>query len=486
MAVSVSHLGYKKLSQMIFEWQAADRTSLMALFIVMEISLHWLWCLFVWWRQDALHAYVNMHYLYPLWLGISVMGLFFLCMVKYLPHSGSRRDILDRWQIALVLTYTFYIATVIVVIGYSSLFAGVSLVGGAMLGMMLIKRRYAWRMFWLQIILMLLAITSPYFGITLPNLRQLTVIHPLLETHNYLTYNEIMAVENAVAASAFENNVLSWDSITEIQRSSAFFWRSTHLYLAFPKAIFIVYIFRALLLVLDDSRQETLQYANQDELTKLKNRRYGLKKMKYALSTVQDNQDLSVMLFDLDWFKRINDNYGHDVGDQVLIEISQTLLQSLSDETIISRYGGEEFLVVLPDTSHDSAMVIAEQLRLSIAEHIINVGDVFDFSVTASFGLYTLTHQERACIAKNYKSILAKKAQSQSSASPLIKPIATQRAESQMAFMQKLPSDICQRLISTADKALYEAKHRGRNQVVSANHMFAEKNGSIHSLYKNR
>ena len=376
MAVSVSHLGYKKLSQMIFEWQAADRTSLMALFIVMEVSLHWLWCLFVWWRQDALHAYVNMHYLYPLWLGISVMGLFFLCMVKYLPHSGSRRDILDRWQIALVLTYTFYIATVIVVIGYSSLFAGVSLVGGAMLGMMLIKRRYAWRMFWLQIILMLLAITSPYFGITLPNLRQLTVIHPLLETHNYLTYNEIMAVENAVAASAFENNVLSWDSITEIQRSSAFFWRSTHLYLAFPKAIFIVYIFRALLLVLDDSRQETLQYANQDELTKLKNRRYGLKKMKYALSTVQDNQDLSVMLFDLDWFKRINDNYGHDVGDQVLIEISQTLLQSLSDETIISRYGGEEFLVVLPDTSHDSAMVIAEQLRLSIAEHIINVGDV--------------------------------------------------------------------------------------------------------------
>lgn len=223
MAVSVSHLGFKKLSQMIFEWQAADRTSLMALFIVMEISLHWLWCLFVWWRQDALHAYVNMHYLYPLWLGISVMGLFFLCMVKYLPHSGSRRDILDRWQIALVLTYTFYIATIIVVIGYSSLFAGVSLVGGAMLGMMLIKRRYAWRMFWLQIILMLLAITSPYFGITLPNLRQLTVIHPLLETHNYLTYNEIMAVENAVAASAFENNVLSWDSITEIQRSSAFF-----------------------------------------------------------------------------------------------------------------------------------------------------------------------------------------------------------------------------------------------------------------------
>ena len=486
MAVSVSHLGYKKLSQMIFEWQAADRTSLMALFIVMEVSLHWLWCLFVWWRQDALHAYVNMHYLYPLWMGISIMGLFFLCMVKYLPHSGNSRSVLDKWQIVLVLTYTFYIATVIVVIGYSSLFAGVSLVGGAMLGMMLIKRRYAWRMFWLQIILMLLAITSPYFGINLPNLRQLTVIHPLLDTHNYLNYNEIMVIENAIAASAFENNVLSWDSITEIQRSSAFFWRSTHLYLALPKAIFIVYMFRALLLVLDDSRQETLQHASQDELTQLKNRRYGLKKMKYALSTVKDDQDLSVMLFDLDWFKNINDSHGHDVGDQVLIEISQTLLESLSDETIISRYGGEEFLVVLPNTGHESAMVIAEQLRLSIAQHVIDVEGRFEFNVTASFGLYTLTAEERACIAKNYKSILEERAQSQPHDAPLIKPIATQRAESQVAFMQKLPSDICQRLISTADKALYEAKHRGRNQVVSANEMFAKKHGGVHSLYKKR
>jgi len=483
MAVSISHLGYNKISQMIFEWQAADRTSLMALFIVLEVSLHWFWCLYVWWQQDALNTYVNIHYLYPLWLGISFVGLFFLCMVKGLFHSSNDNEIvLSRWQIALVLVYTAYISTVIVMIGYSSLFAGVSLVGAAMLGMMLIKRRYAWRMFWLHIILMLLAIMSPYFGISLPNLRQFTVIHPMLESHNYLTYNEIMAAENAVAALAFENNVLNWDSINELQRSSAFFWRSTHLYLALPKAIFIVYMFRALLLVLDDSRFETLRHANQDELTQLKNRRYGLKKMKYALATVREYQDLSVMLLDLDWFKQINDNYGHDVGDQVLIEISQTLSQSLTDESIVSRYGGEEFLVVMPDTKHDSAMVIAEQLRLNIAEHVMKIEGLTDFNVTASFGLYTLTHEERDCIAQGYKTITQQKTVARTS--PLIKPIATQRAESKIASMQKLPSDICQRLISTADKALYEAKHRGRNQVVSANEMWAEKEGGKQSLYK--
>ncbi|MDN3452492.1 MULTISPECIES: GGDEF domain-containing protein [unclassified Psychrobacter] len=485
MAVSISHLGYKKLSQMIFEWQAVDRTLLLALFIIMEVSLHWLWCLFVWWRQDALNSYVNMNYLYPLWLGISLVGLFFLCMVKCLYYSKNNNDsVLSKWQIALILVYTAYISTVIVMIGYSSLFAGVSLVGGAMLAMMLIKRRYAWRMFWLHIVLMLLAILSPYFGINLPNLRQLSVIHPMLASHNYLTYNEIMAAENAVAALAFENNVMNWDSISALQRSSALFWRSTHLYLALPKAIFMVYMFRALLLVLDDSKHETMRHANQDELTQLKNRRYGLKKMKYALSTVREYQDLSVMLLDLDWFKQINDNYGHDVGDHVLVEVSQTLLQSLSDETIISRYGGEEFLVVLPDTGHECAMLIAEQLRLSIAKHIFSPNGIPDFNVTASFGLYTLTHAERADIVQGYKTISQKKTLGQTL--PLIKPIASQRAESHIGSMQKLPSDICQRLISMADKALYEAKHRGRNQVVSANNMLVEKDCGVLSLYQKR
>ena len=77
MSVSLSHLGYKRLSKAIFEWQAADRAALLAVFIIMEVLSHWLWCLFVWWQQDALRAYVNIPLLYPLWFGITVMGVFF-------------------------------------------------------------------------------------------------------------------------------------------------------------------------------------------------------------------------------------------------------------------------------------------------------------------------------------------------------------------------------------------------------------------------
>ncbi|BFM04038.1 hypothetical protein Psyaliredsea_26850 [Psychrobacter alimentarius] len=128
--------------------------------------------------------------------------------------------------------------------------------------------------------------------------------------------------------------------------------------------------------------------------------------MKEALIAIKDQQDFSVILLDLDWFKEINDKYGHEVGDRVLAEVAQTLLQSLAEETIISRYGGEEFLIVLPDTKHDSAMLIAEQIRLSIANQVITVEDDVTFNVTTSLGLYTLTHEERNCI-KQTQEILA-------------------------------------------------------------------------------
>lgn len=478
MSVSVLHLGYKRLSRAIFEWQAADRTALLAVFILMEVFLHWLWCAFVWWYQDALGAYVYIHLLYPLWLGITVMGVFFWGIVRHLSRlkrqtTAIKNKNLNKWQLLLVVPYTFYIATVIVMVGYSSLFAGVSLVGGAMLGMMLIKRRYAWRVFLLQIALILLAILAPYCGIHLPNLRQLTFVYPFLDSQNYLTYNELMAIENTLATSVFKGVTLDWSSISELQRSSTFFWRATHVLLALPKAIFIVYMFRTLLLILDDSKNEILKHANQDELTQLKNRRYGLTQMKQALKELQDGQDFSVILLDLDWFKDINDTYGHEVGDQVLFEVAQTLTQALTDAAIVSRYGGEEFLIVLPATSHDGAMLIAEQLRKDISKHIIKVDDNEAFSVTASLGLYTFTHEQSVCMKQARTEQLQLEAALQPA--PAGKP-RHHRSALPPEYQTLLPPDICQRLICTADKALYEAKDRGRDQVVSANHMFFSEN----------
>lgn len=203
----------------------------MALFIAMEVALHWLWCLFVFVFQNALDSYVNVHLLYPLWLVVTLVGLFFWWMINHLSKIKNNDKDLLKWQLVLIIPYTAYLAIVIVMMGYSSLFAGVSLAGGTMLGMMLIKRRYVWRVSLVQIVLILLAVIAPYFGINLPNLRELAITLPILDAYNYMNYNEIMGIENAVVAVIFKNETLGWNHISEIQRSSAFFWRATHIYI---------------------------------------------------------------------------------------------------------------------------------------------------------------------------------------------------------------------------------------------------------------
>lgn len=505
MAFSISHLGYRKLSRVIFEWQAADRALLLALFVLMEIALHWIWCLFVWFHKDTYGTYVDMALLYPLWIAITLLGLFFLWMVSRSSPIKTAQGSLHAWQAILITLYSTYIAVIVLMMGHSSLVAGVSLVGGAMLGMMLIRRRYVWKAFLAHSMLIFLATLIPYFGFSIPNLQQMTMTSFPLDSYSYLTYSETEAIEKAVSASIFENGTLSWDTFNQLRSSSAFFWRSTHIYMSLPKAIFIIYMFRTLLLILDNSKAEIMQYANHDELTQLKSRRYGLTEMQQALLAMGDQQDFSIILLDLDWFKNINDNYGHDVGDHVLCEVAQTLLNSLTDAAIVSRYGGEEFLIVLPNTSHDSVMTIAKQLRRDIAEQVISGDNHTDFNVTASLGVYTLTHDERIQIQSEYRATegkenvqsanhlkkdrsslkrLQKSSSIQNSSQRRIahrrKRVATEIAKAQ------LPIDICQRLICIADKALYEAKDRGRNQVVSANEVLAAEKSTVISFYTAR
>ena len=463
MAVSIHQLSYTKLSHIIFEWQAADKASLLALFIVLETSMHWFWCLFVWMFQGAYGDYVQMTLLYVMWAGITVFLAFFWWLVGYLSHIKNDSQRLYYWQVILIVSYSIYISVIILVMGYSSLMAGVSLVGGAMLGMMMIRRRYIWRAFLLQLFLIVLATIAPYFGIDLPNLRQINIAASPFHIHNHLNHNDTLNIENAIAVSIFHNNTLMLDDLHHLHQLSALFWRMTHMYFALPKAIFMVYVFRTLLLILDDSKEEILRHANQDELTKLHNRRYGLSQMIEAIINTETGQDYSVILLDLDLFKQVNDTHGHDVGDQVLCEVAYILSGAFTETQIISRYGGEEFLIALPGIDHHTAMTVAEQLRGDIAMHTVKVNAVTKFQMTASFGVYTLTYEELA------KVIYDKKADK---ATYLTSKMERRQASADKAWEQtltQLSTDICQRLISTADKALYEAKDLGRNQVISAN-----------------
>jgi diguanylate cyclase (GGDEF)-like protein len=135
-----------------------------------------------------------------------------------------------------------------------------------------------------------------------------------------------------------------------------------------------------------------------------------------------DNTKLSLVMIDIDHFKSVNDNYGHQTGDAVLRSVGALLKECVRTMDIVSRYGGEEFAVVFPETSRDDAMMIAERLREGFETLTCQRPDGSILPVTASFGVATWPDD----------------------------------------------ADDVRELVAAADAALYRAKETGRNRVVSA------------------
>lgn len=132
---------------------------------------------------------------------------------------------------------------------------------------------------------------------------------------------------------------------------------------------------------------ENMRLSITDALTGVFNRRYLMAQLQRELERAQRYQHpLSVMLCDVDHFKRINDTYGHQVGDEVLVSFVQALRGGLRETDWIARYGGEEFVVVLPETGIEHARIVAERCRVELAEHPRQITDA-SVPVTASFGV---------------------------------------------------------------------------------------------------
>ena len=113
--------------------------------------------------------------------------------------------------------------------------------------------------------------------------------------------------------------------------------------------------------------QEFEQLAKVDPLTKLSNRRDALEKIEYEFHRMERTQEpVTVLLCDIDHFKAINDNYGHDAGDLVLVSLSRLFELQIRAQDTVSRWGGEEFLFVLPQTDLINASIFAEKLHRAI------------------------------------------------------------------------------------------------------------------------
>lgn len=134
---------------------------------------------------------------------------------------------------------------------------------------------------------------------------------------------------------------------------------------------------------------ERLQYLSRtDDLTGLLNRRALLEKLEEEVKRARRyNYNLSLIICDIDYFKEINDAYGHDIGDIALKNIASLLKKSLRDIDIIGRYGGDEFFLILPETSIEGAKEIAERIRLVIRNFNLNLDEHININMTVSLGL---------------------------------------------------------------------------------------------------
>jgi len=174
---------------------------------------------------------------------------------------------------------------------------------------------------------------------------------------------------------------------------------------------------------LRDRLDESLEMSVRDALTGLFNRRYTVSRLRQGLDGLrQAGEPLAVGLIDIDHFKRINDTWGHNAGDQVLKEVCGRMSSQLRAIDIAGRYGGEEFLVVFSGATEDSVAQAMERARQAVsAKPVILRASGDQIEVTLSAGI---------AVAE--------------------------------------PEDTVESLIQRADAALYEAKHAGRNRVVTA------------------
>ncbi len=139
---------------------------------------------------------------------------------------------------------------------------------------------------------------------------------------------------------------------------------------------------------LKNYQEELKLLASTDPMTKLYNRRYFNEISKNILEQERENSsELSIMMMDIDKFKNVNDTYGHSIGDEVISFVADILRKFQRKSDVVCRYGGEEFVMLLPNTSIKEALSVAQRVRKHIEESILDAKENESFKITISIGI---------------------------------------------------------------------------------------------------
>jgi len=213
-----------------------------------------------------------------------------------------------------------------------------------------------------------------------------------------------MESDNRIVAMKFHED----EEIRAYIVSFTYIKKTSHLIVAFAEITHI-----------EKEKASYRKQAYTDTLTKLYNRaKFNQELEKAIMGAKASHGKLSIILFDLDYFKQINDTYGHLVGDQILIELSMHIKMLIRSNDLLARWGGEEFVVLLPNTDTKGAGILAENMRTAIETYAFS----HDIRLTCSFGVVGMGNSDKTAVD----------------------------------------------LLKKADEVLYMAKHQGRNRVVIA------------------
>jgi diguanylate cyclase (GGDEF)-like protein len=177
------------------------------------------------------------------------------------------------------------------------------------------------------------------------------------------------------------------------------------------------------LLTREYANEGLLRFAFTDYLTGLRTRGYFEQQLELEFKrSERRKQKFAMLMIDIDHFKRLNDTFGHHVGDQILRDVSSILMKDMREVDTVARYGGEEFVIILPETTHAGALYVAQRLRRAVEQAKFFAGSPHEIQhLTISIGVAVY--------------------------------------DSDAQFKRDL--------IEFADAALYAAKHAGRNRVIA-------------------
>lgn len=362
------------------EWSAVDKSLILIALLIPLYFQYILWSLYVLNRPDRdtlIHVdVVHKFIVVEAWLILAGIGIVLIGLML-----RRRWPNLQLFQYVALQFYALSLVLMSYSIGTLSFCSGVVLLGGPVFGFILHDRLPVW----LAFITALIAIVGLSYA----------------SVFGYLPYAPVRMASDDPASDLF--------------------WMNSTLFFAAPFLIFLTLMADQMLAWWRVREERIHQLSRTDALTNLHNRRSILDLLEQELTRVRRKPEpLSVVILDLDHFKKVNDTWGHPMGDRVLQIAARVLRESVREGDHVGRYGGEEFMLVLPGTRLAEAMIVLERCRQQLVAADVMTDSQDRLQITASFGL----------VCQDRTPLLAS-----------------------------------QQLIQHADEALYAAKANGRNRI---------------------